>query len=102
MTNGTKDDLSRAIDDLGARIARERANFEAKGFSRSDVDARFRDLTARHDALRDRLGREKDLSHDFIEGLRMDAETLGSTLERWINDIESEFNKPAPGGHRLG
>ena len=79
---------------LQDRITQARASLEARGIVSDDQLAVLTDLIEKHDEIRGSLEDRRTVTELHHSKASAQTDALESTLNRWLQSVESKFSKP--------
>jgi rubrerythrin len=89
--NPIVEDTKRKLSELEEKIKAARSGKHDE--LAEDAQKDWHDMVERHAEINRRIEAQQDHSSDFLEGVRLDIDTLRHSFERWMARVESNFSK---------
>jgi hypothetical protein len=89
--NPIVEDTKRKLNELEEKIKAARSDRHAE--LAEDAEKDWHDMVERHAEINRKIEAEQNHTADFLEGIRLDIDTLRNSFERWMARVESNFAK---------
>ncbi len=86
-------DTRSKLDDLGQRIHAARTSLGARGDINDEAKKDWTAMIEKHADIRRKLDARDDHATGVIEGINFDVDILRTSFEKWMAQVEANFDK---------